>query len=407
MPERILHIDCSFGAAGDMLSAALLDLAVPEEAEALLAELNSIGVPGVEYELSHVCKCGISGAYLSVRVHGEEEDDHNDEHLSCDYKTGHEHSHSHSHVHRGLADIEAIFVGLSLSDEARAHALAIYKLIAEAESQAHGVDVAEVHFHEVGAMDAIADVAAFCVLFEKLGVDRITATDVGVGSGQIRCAHGILPVPAPATAYILKGVPMCNTNLKGELCTPTGAAILKHFASEFGVMPVMSCEETGYGMGKKDFDWPNCVRAMLGTAEDRICELECNLDDMTAEAIAYAMERLYEAGAVEVFTTSVGMKKSRPGTLLTALCHENVRDAVVEAFFKHTTTIGLRETLKRRYILGRESELISTPYGDVRCKKSSGYGVEKYKYEYDDISDIAHRMGMSLSEVVELIERNR
>lgn len=251
-------------------------------------------------------------------------------------------------------------------------------------------------------MDAVADITAVCLLMNKIAPDQVIVSPVHVGSGHVHCAHGILPVPAPATAYILNGVPMYGGAVKGELCTPTGAALLKHFATRFGDMPVMRTEAIGYGMGKKDFEQANCIRAMLGETEDAgdsVLQLECNVDDMTAEELGFAMERILEAGALEVYTVAAGMKKSRPGTLLSVLCHEAEKEKLVRVIFQNTTTIGVREHACSRYTLKRSFETVQTPYGEVQKKISSGYGVTREKYEYEDLARIAREQGMSLEEV--------
>ena len=217
---------------------------------------------------------------------------------------------------------------------------------------------------------------------------QVVVSPVHVGSGQVRCTHGILPVPAPATAYILRAVPIYGGSVRGELCTPTGAALLKHFAARFGNMPMMKVQGIGYGMGKKDFDAANCVRVMLGETADKadeICELGCNVDDMTGEAVGFAMDRLFEAGALDVYTVPIGMKKSRPGTLIKVMCRESDKEKIIETVFKYTTTIGIRENMMKRYVLDRHIETVETEYGPVHCKLSTGYGVTRKKYEYDDI----------------------
>lgn len=296
---------------------------------------------------------------------------------------------------------------MKISPKVKEDVLAVYTLIAEAESHSHGVPVSDIHFHEVGTMDAIADITAVCLLMEKLAPQQVIVSPVHVGSGHVRCAHGILPVPAPATAYILRNVPIYGGGIKGELCTPTGAALLKHFASSFGDMPIMKIQAIGYGMGKKDFEAANCVRLFLGETEDRgdqVFEISCNVDDMTGEEIGFAMDRFFEAGALEVFTVPVIMKKSRPGTLIRILCHKQDRETVVRVVFKYTTTIGIREVLCNRYVLDRSLTTLQTPYGEVRRKDSSGYGVSRSKYEYEDLSKIAKEKGISISEVIRLIE---
>lgn len=286
--------------------------------------------------------------------------------------------------------------------------MAVYGLIAEAESYVHGVPVTEIHFHEVGAMDAIADITAVCMLMERLSVDEVVVSPVHVGSGQVRCAHGILPVPAPATAYILRDVPVYGGSVRGELCTPTGAALLKHFAAHFGNMPMMKVQGIGYGMGKKDFDAANCVRVMLGETADKadeICELGCNVDDMTGEAVGFAMDRLFEAGALDVYTVPIGMKKSRPGTLIKVMCRESDKEKIIETVFKYTTTIGIRENMMKRHVLDRHIETVETEYGPVHCKLSTGYGVTRKKYEYDDIARIAREKGISIEAVRAILEK--
>lgn len=303
-----------------------------------------------------------------------------------------------------MADIEAIIDGLNVPDRVKADAKAVYALIAEAESHAHNQPVAEIHFHEVGTMDAVADVTAVCLAMAELDADKVVVSPIHVGTGHVHCAHGILPVPAPATAYILQGLPIYGGKIQGELCTPTGAALLKHFGTEFGDMPVMRVEKTGYGMGKKDFPAANCVRVMLGESSDlgdKVVELNCNVDDMTAEEIGFAMERLFDAGAYEVFTIPVNMKKNRPGTLIRVLANPAKKQEMAAAIFKYTTTIGIREVPCSRYILKRETETVETAYGPVRVKKSEGYGVKVAKYEFEDVARIAREQNMNIREVRE------
>ncbi len=431
------------GAAGDMLTAALLEL-LPDRDE-FLDELNGIGIPGVTYTAEPAVKCGIRGTHVTVKINGEVEAEemytHEQSHEITEHASAYEQSHEitehasayeefrkttehasaddekhenhdghmHSHQHRSMHEIEEIISGLKVSGKVRTDILAVYSMLAEAESHAHGAPVTEIHFHEVGTMDAIADVAAVCMLLERLAPEKIVVSPVHAGSGQVRCAHGILPVPAPATAYILRDVPIYGGSIRGELCTPTGAALLKYFATSFGDMPVMRTNAIGYGMGKKDFPAANCVRALLGETEDTghtVVELCCNLDDMTAEAIGFAEEQFFAAGALEVYTTPIQMKKSRPGILLSVMCREADRDRMLQLLFKHTTTIGVRENISRRYILSRREETVSTDFGEVRKKVSSGYGVTREKYEYEDVSRIAREHGLSIAETVEHIQKS-
>ena len=340
--------------------------------------------------------------------HHEDHDDchcheHHHEHAH-DHCCGHEHSHEHyhHHEHHGLHDIEHLVMGhLNLPQKVKEDVMAVYKIIADAESQVHGVPVNEIHFHEVGSLDAVADITSVCLLINELKPEYIAASPVHVGNGQVKCAHGILPVPAPATALILKGIPTYSSNVMGELCTPTGAALLKHFVSAFESQPVMRVDKIGYGMGKKDFEQANCIRAMLGEAEEdvnQVVELCCNLDDMTPEDIGFAMERLFEAGALEVYTTSVGMKKNRPGILLSCMCKIELREKMLNTIFKYTTTIGVRERLSNRYILKRSMDSFSADGQNIRVKKVSGYGVAREKFEYEDLASYAVKNNISLSE---------
>ena len=437
------------GAAGDMLSAALLEL-VPDPA-GMVRRLNSLGIPGVVYEAEKTQKCGIEGTHLKVTVGGEEEEsedvtvcaaghahehthehghghshDHEHEHShDHDHEHGHSHSHDHDHehghshdhhhdhahghhhVHRNLADIEAVVTALDIPDQVRGDIMKVYRLIAEAESHAHGRPVEEVHFHEVGSMDAVADITAFCLILSELAPEKIIASPINVGFGQVRCAHGVLPVPAPATAWILRDTPVYAGNVRGELCTPTGAALIRSFADSFGYIPQMMVHKIGIGCGKKDFEHANCVRAMLGESSDTyetIVELVCNIDDMTPEALGFAMEEILEAGAVDVFTTPVTMKKSRPGFLLTCMCRESLREKILHVLFMHTTTLGVRESICNRYVLERDIQTLSTPVGHIRWKTASGWGVSRGKYEYEDLAKAARTHGISLAEAAEQAE---
>ena len=390
---RTLYLDCGMGAAGDMLTAALLEL-FPDP-QAVVGELNQLGVPGVRYQMEKCSKCGIQGTHIHVFVGDTQEDEHLHEH------------HHHDHHHSGMADIHHWISHIHASDAVKENVRAVYSRIARAESLVHGVAVENIHFHEVGTLDALADVTAVCYLMEKLDYPRVCASAVHVGSGHVCCAHGILPVPAPATAEILKGVPIYGGQIQGELCTPTGAALLKQFVTEFGNMPVMVPQAVGYGMGKKDFAMANCLRAVLGTqagGEDSILELCCNLDDMTGEDVGFAMEQLFAGGALDVFTTPIGMKKNRPGIMLTVLCREQLREEMVKLLFRHTTTLGIRETPHRRYTLSRRAEQVDTAYGAVNCKISEGYGVIRRKPEYQELAHLAREHGISIAQLREAVE---
>jgi uncharacterized protein (TIGR00299 family) protein len=306
-----------------------------------------------------------------------------------------------------MSDIEHLIFHLPLSEKVRTDVQQVYQLIAEAESHAHNAPIEQIHFHEVGTMDAVMDIVGVCMLIDEIAPEKILASPVHVGSGQVRCSHGILPVPAPATAYILQGVPMYGGAIKGELCTPTGAALLKHFVQEFGSMPIIKIAKIGYGMGKKNFEAANCVRAFLGEVETKageIIELICNLDDMSDEAIGFAQEILFENGALDVYTTPIGMKKSRPGTMFTCMCRLSQRDEMIALMFRHTSTLGVRVNTYQRYMLDRREETVDTEFGPVRVKKSSGFGSEKAKFEYEDLAKIARTNDLSLDEVKKRIK---
>ena len=412
---KTLYLECNMGAAGDMLTAALLELA--GDRKAFTDRMNALGLPGVHVTAEKAVKCGITGTHMKVTVDGAEEEsldaeEHHDHHHDHDHKHYHDHDHHHDHEHHGhhhhasVKDIEEVIDGLDVSERVKKDAKAVYALIADAESRVHGRPVSEIHFHEVGTMDAVTDVVGVCLLMEMLSPDQVIASPVHTGSGQVRCAHGILPVPAPATALILEGIPSYGGSVKGELCTPTGAALLKHFVSRFGDRPVMAVEAVGYGMGKKDFEQANCVRAFLGESEgsrEKITRLECNLDDITGEELGFAMEQLFAAGAADVYTQSIGMKKSRPGILLSVICRTEDADRMAEVMMKHTTTLGIRRQDLSRYVLRRETETVSTEYGEIRIKRASGMGVSRAKPEYEDLAAAAKEHKVPLSTVREAI----
>lgn len=425
---KTLYIECNMGAAGDMLMAALLELI--EDKEAVLNQLNKIMPQGVGISAEPDEKCGVTGTHIHVTVHGEEEGDcehhhhhehglehhhhHHDDHHDHDHGH-HDHAHSHEHHHHsGLSDIYAMIDVMEISEKVRKDAKAVYQLIAEAESKVHGKTMDQIHFHEVGTLDAVADVVGNCMLMDKIGADRIVVSPIHVGSGSVKCAHGLLPVPAPATALILEGMPVYGGEIKGELCTPTGAALLKYFADAFETMPAMSMEKIGYGMGTKNFDdRPNCVRVILGEggvadtsaeapeakAPEKVTELAANIDDMTAEDIGFAMEVLLEAGALDVYCEHITMKKSRPAVKLVCMCRRSEKESFARLVLKHTTTLGVRASDYERFTLARHTEKRQTPWGEVPVKVSSGYGVSRVKAEADRLAEIARENNLSLTEI--------
>ncbi len=413
---RVLYFDCSMGAAGDMLSAALYEILDNEGRKEFTDMINGAGIQGVTVMPEHAVKCGINGTHMKVLIEGKEEHEHGHEHgHEHSHEHGHEHDHEHEHHHDNdhdhdhhhdhatLHDIEHIIEGLNIADRVKEDAIQVYRLIAEAESHAHGAPVTDIHFHEVGTKDAIADIVSVCMLIEMINPDKIVSSSVNLGSGHVHCAHGILPVPAPATAYILKDVPVYQGHIESELCTPTGAALLKHFAGSFSGMPVMKVASVGYGMGNKDFEQANCVRVFDGTAEDNngyVVEYTCNIDDMTGEQVGHAMEMLFASGALEVYTLPAGMKKSRPGIVLNVMCPEKKKEEILKIIFKYTTTLGVRENISRRYTLSRRIDTVDTMYGPVRIKRSEGYGIYREKWEFDDVAAIAEKESASVEQIV-------
>lgn len=457
------------GAAGDMLAAALYEL-LPDK-NGILEKLNTLGLPGVTFGVSKTSKCGITGTHFEVLVDGHAE---GGEHQHEEGHSGHTHSHSeeysgnaysheecraqhthshieghsehvhshheenkdhvHTHSHRSYKDvIHVVEDHLDLDKNIKANILNVYKLIGEAESKVHDTDIEHIHFHEVGTLDAIADVTSVCVFINELKPDRIVVSPVRVGKGTVKCAHGILPIPAPATAEIIKGMPVYAGDIEGEMCTPTGAALIKHFADEFGSMPEMTIDSIGYGMGTKDFGTANCVRAVLGEGNnsvdseqvrkseyieqskqddqidhlnkgDYINQISCNIDDMTGEDIGTAIDILYEGGAAEVYTIPVSTKKNRPAVILEVLCSDEALERIIQLIFKHTSTIGIRKQRLERCILDRRIEEVETEYWIIRKKICTGYGVTKEKFEHDDLVKTAKTAGLSVAELKTAIQ---
>jgi len=372
------------GCAGDMLTAALLELH-PDKDDFLRRMNAALGGKAV-LSASPDSKCGLRGTHVTVLINGDEEGE----------------ATRHHHEHTSISEILSFIDSVPLEVKVREDAKKVYSLIAEAESRVHGHPIENVHFHEVGSLDALADVLSVCALMHELAPERILASEVNVGSGTVRCAHGVLPVPAPATELILRGVPIYSGKIKSELCTPTGAALLKYFVWKFGAMPTMQIENAGCGTGKKDFECAIVARAFISeTAIDgeEIIELACNLDDMTPEELSFAMEELFTLGALDVYFTSIGMKKSRPGVKLTCMCRERQRKQMLECIFKHTTTLGVREYVCKRYELGRSEKTVRTQDGEVRVKTSSGYGAVREKAEYEDLAALARKSGKTIAQI--------
>lgn len=411
-----LFLDCQMGIAGDMLTATLLGLV--DNPEMWIAKLNQMGIPDVTYTLIPKEDKGLQGYRVAVTINGIEESEHHKSSHHDRHHTDHHHhdahhehnkhseahgpgEHSEHHMHgRGLQGVTDIINSLSISDMCKQNAINVYQLVAQAEAKVHKSTVTQIHFHELGMLDAIADIVAVCVLLEELNFDEIIISPIHVGTGTVHCAHGELSVPAPATMELLAGIPMyADYQIKGELCTPTGAALAKYFGTSFDNMPVMTPINISYGFGTKQFERPNCIRAfvdIVNDLEDTIIEMSCNLDDMTPEEIGYAVEQLLLSPALDVFTTPIMMKKQRPGTMLTVLCKVDDIDSVRDLIFKHTTSLGIRYHRCDRYILSRSAGDIDWEGNRIAFKTSSGFGVKRHKYEYDSLAAIAKQNDMSL-----------
>lgn len=379
--SRILFFDCGMGVAGDMITSALLDLFPDPEQQ--LAKLNAIHIPGVLYQMEKIVHQGISGLHITVKYLGETEGEP-----------------SPRLTHISMGRIYEIIGQLSLPETVRDHVRSVYEMIAKAESMAHGHPVEEIHLHELGTMDAIADISAAALLLHELSPDYITASPIRVGYGNVKTAHGMLPVPAPATANLLQGIPCYAGDLEGEFCTPTGAALLRHYAGQFSQLPPMTLQQHGYGMGTRVFEGRlNAVHVLMGEPEQEVIELSCNIDDMTPEDIANALEVFMKEGALDASWHSIGMKKGRPGVRIDLLCRPEDRDRMVHLMFQHTTTIGLREYLCARKVLSRTSGISESPWGPIRYKRSEGHGVCRIKPEYEDLSGLAEKNSVPISEI--------
>ena len=450
-----LFLECAMGASGDMLMSALYDL-LPDK-NVFREKMERLSLPGVTFEYSTSTKCGISGTHISVKVggveeksedihaesnesapshdahshddghshtrldegHGDGSSEHSHDHdHSHDHEHDHEHDHDHGHSHGhsgrrlGYKEITDLIRSLDLPDNVQENALGVYKILGEAEAAVHGVPLNKIHFHEIGSLDAVADIVGCCLLMNLLNVTDVTASPVHVGSGSIRCEHGILPVPAPAAAEILKDVPIYGGKINGELCTPTGAALLKRFVRQFGEMPPMIVKKIGCGMGAKDFEAANCLRAFLsedeasdGGSREMIYELSCNLDDMSPEAVGAVFGLLFENGALDVYTTPVMMKKNRHAVMLSCLCIEEKRDSLARLLLINTSTLGVRISSCRRYVMARSEETVSTMYGDIRIKRAHGFGAIKAKPEYDDVLKASKRFRVPFMTVYDAASR--
>lgn len=419
---KTLYLECSSGISGDMTAAALLDLGA--DRTALEQALSSLDVTGYKVKISRVNKAGLDVCDFDVQLdarhenhdhdmdylHGEEhahhDHDHDKEHHHRHgFGPRHEHHHDHTHEHRGLPEILSILDRANLTPRARETAKRIFRILGEAESKAHGVALDEVHFHEVGAVDSIVDITAVAVCLDNLDVTQVIIPSLSEGYGTVRCQHGVIPVPVPATVNIVSayGLNLHFSNIEGELVTPTGAAIAAAIRTGEKLPARFRIEKTGMGAGKRSYERPSILRAMLiadtGRQSDGVWKLETNLDDCTGEALGYVMDRLLESGARDVHYTPVYMKKNRPGWQLTVLCDEAQREALEEIIFTETTTIGIRRVWMERTVLPREMRTVETPWGEAQVKVCTPGSVKRFYPEYESVAALCRASGRSYQEV--------
>jgi len=429
---RIAYLECFSGISGDMFLGALVDAGV--SAELLEKTVAALGV-GAKIEISKVMRSGISATKVDVWVDGEkdmpreeywakQETEHAHSHAHAQEHAPHSHNHSHghgdsvkhrhehSHVHRGLTEIRTIITKASIPESAKATAIRIFQALGAAEAKIHNVPIDSIHFHEVGAVDAIVDIVCAAVGSEALGVDEIVCSPLNVGGGTVQCAHGTFPVPAPAAVELLRDAPVYSSGIQAELVTPTGAAIVHTLADRFGSFPEMKVEKSAYGAGSRDLAGrPNVLRLVVGqavatttgqTTSETICVLEANLDDLNPQVFGYVMDQLLDQGALDVFGVPVQMKKSRPGSLLTVLCKPEDADKLMQVLFSETTTLGIRRREESRQVLARRWENVRTQWGEVRIKIASMNGtVTNYAPEYEDCRRIAAEQHVPLKTVMQ------
>ena len=397
---RIAYFDCPSGAAGDMILGALVDAGLPvEELERGLAALR---LPGWSLERREVMKGAFRATKVEVHVH--DHDHHH--HGHADHTHDHPHGHHH-HPDRHLHDILALIAASGLPAPVKANAERIFTRLGEAEARVHGTTVDHVHFHEVGAVDAIIDITGACLGLHLLGVEQVHCSPLPLGGGSVDSAHGRIPIPGPATLELVKGFPLVDTQVRRELVTPTGAAILTTLAASAGPMPGMVPTAVGYGAGTADLETANVIRvllgdAMAGSARERVMQLETTIDDMSPQLCEVVMERLFAAGALDVHLTAVTMKKGRPGMLLTALCPAALVDPLARVLFAESPTIGVRWTEYQRAVLPREIVPLATAYGEIPFKVSRLDGrVVTATPEFDDVRRLANEHGIPVRQVLD------
>lgn len=371
-----IYIECSMGASGDMLCGALLDTLNKNEQNEIINKLNTF-MQGVTVSCTKNEKCGISGTKFNVDIE------------------------EHGHHHSSIKEIFDTIDGFALDEKIKQNAKEVYKIIANAESKVHGVEVADIHLHEVGMKDAIMDITAFCYIISYINAEIIACSPIATGYGEVKTAHGILPVPAPATALLLAGIQNYAGDIKGELTTPTGAGLIRYFAEEITTERPEVYNKIGYGMGSKDFERSNCVRVFVSDEnEEPVVELKCQIDDMTGEEMGYALNKLLSLGALDVYITPIVMKKSRPAFEMTVITYPDKKDFFIKQIFKHTTTLGIRQIECTRSVLTREIIVKN----EIKLKRSEGYGVKKEKPEFDELVKIADERDISVFEAREFVK---
>ncbi len=417
---RIAYLDCFSGISGDMFMGALLDAGVsPKLFEDAVAALNL----GARLEIAKVTKGGLAATKADVWVAGEKDkprDEYWAEHEHDEHSHAHVHEHSHSHAHkheahshvhgRGLKEIREIITAAAISEPAKKMAIAIFENLGAAEAKVHNTSIEGIHFHEVGAVDALVDIVCAAVGSEALGVSEWVCSPLNVGGGTVKCAHGILPVPPPAVVELLTGIPTYSSGIQKELVTPTGAAIVKTLASRYGAFPATTVSKSAYGAGSRDLPGqPNVLRLVIGegtasteTTPEMVSVIEANLDDLNPQVFGYVMDRLFAEGALDVFGTPVQMKKGRPGMVLTVLARPEQASQMTKIIFAETTTLGVRMREERRQVLQRRSTSVQTQWGEVRMKIANMNGtITNYAPEYEDCRRIAEEKGVPLKSVMQ------
>ena len=400
-----LYLECYSGISGDMTVGALLDLGA--DRQKLLGALQSLHLEGYRVEISRVEKNGIAALSFDVILTGEGDGcghTHADNGQNYVHAHPHPHTHGHDHGERSLREILPVIRQSGISTKAKETAGKIFQILAEAEGKVHGMPPEEVVFHEVGAVDSIVDIVSIAVCLDDLGVDKVVCSPLYEGTGYVKCRHGMVPVPAPATMELVKeaSIPLKITKNEGEMVTPTGAAAVAVLADSFSLPEGFTVKKIGVGAGKKDFPQANVLRAMLieeSGAGDLVCVLESDIDDCTPEQLAYAQEALFSAGALDVHFTPVSMKKNRPAAEITVLCRPEDEREMLAVLFRETTTIGVRRSLCQRFVMERRIETAATDVGDVALKACSWDGFTKYYVEYESAASLAQKTGRPLDEI--------